>query len=173
VSPARIAGPLPSSRSATSRRVDSGFVAARKAIVFDSTEAEGWFALGDLLVYPEKYSDARRAYLKALELRPGHSGAMADLANVYVALGRYDEALDWALRSQEVNPTHPHGWYHVGLPLLPLADAATTERYLLSGDKKFPGQFPHPVHARLARYAPRQEPGSHCASEAAGQKRPG
>ena len=44
------------------------------------------------------------SYLKALELNPSHGGAMADLANVYVALGRFDEALDWSLRNQQLNP---------------------------------------------------------------------
>ena len=36
---------------------------------------------------------------------PSHDGAMADLANVYVALGRFDEALDWALRAPSSTPT--------------------------------------------------------------------
>jgi eukaryotic-like serine/threonine-protein kinase len=120
--------------------IDSGLVAARRAVTLDSTEPEGWFALGDALVTPGKFSEARRAYLKALELRPGHSGAMVDLADIYVALGRFDEALDLSLRAQEVNPTNPAGWYHVGLPLLALDDNAAAERYLLAGDRKLPGQ---------------------------------
>ena len=83
---------------------DSGFIAARKAIALDPELADGWFALGDLESIVLKLSDARRSYLKALELNPSHGGAMADLANVYVALGRFDEALDWALRNQQLNP---------------------------------------------------------------------
>ncbi len=90
---------------------DSGFIAARKAVALDPELADGWFALGDLESTVFKLSDARRAYLKALELNPSHGGAMADLANVYVALGRYDEALDWSLRDQQLdpdrNPTSP------------------------------------------------------------------
>jgi TolB-like protein/cytochrome c-type biogenesis protein CcmH/NrfG len=119
---------------------DSGFAVARKAIALDPEDAEGHFVLGDLLVSRQNLSEARRSYLKALELSPGHGGAMADLANVYVALGRFDEALDWALRNQQLNPNVPHAYYHVGLALLGLADDSATFRYLLSGEQKLPGQ---------------------------------
>jgi tetratricopeptide (TPR) repeat protein len=92
--------------------------------------------MGDLLSNLEKYSEARRSYLKALELNPGHGGAMADLANVYVSLGRFDEALDWALRAQQLDPNQPHGPYHTGLPLLALSDDSATARFLLAAEQK-------------------------------------
>jgi serine/threonine protein kinase/tetratricopeptide (TPR) repeat protein len=120
--------------------LDSGFVAARRAIALDPDEALGYFAMGDLLSNLEKYSEARRSYLRALELNPGHVGAMADLANVYVMLGRYDEALDWALRAQQLDPNHPHGPYHTGLPLLGLSDDSATARFLLAAEQKSPKQ---------------------------------
>ena len=99
---------------------DSGFIAARKAIALDPELADGWFALADLQSVVLKLSDARRSYLKALELNPSHGGAMADLANVYVALGRFDEALDWSLRNQQLNPNRA-AW---SLPRRPRPDAA-------------------------------------------------
>ncbi len=118
--------------------VDSGFTAARKAIALDSDLADGWFALGDLESVVLRMSDARRSYLKALELNPSHGGAMADLANVYVALGRFDEALDWALRNQQLNPTAPHGPYHTSLPLIQLGDDSATARFLLDAERRMP-----------------------------------
>jgi eukaryotic-like serine/threonine-protein kinase len=121
--------------------LDSGFVAAQKAIALDSGLAAGYFALGDLESMRDSLSAARRSYLKTLELLPSHSGAMADLANVYVALGRYDEALDWALRAQQLNPKMAHSYYHVGLPLLQLADDSASARYLLGGDRALPGEM--------------------------------
>ena len=120
--------------------IDSGFVLARKAIALDPEEALGYFALGDLNSHRENYSEARRSYLKTLELTPGHVGAMADLANVYVALGRFDEALDLALRGQQLDPNHSHAPYHTGLPLLGLADDSATSRYLLAAEQKDPMQ---------------------------------
>ena len=118
--------------------VDSGFTAARKAIALDPDLADGWFALGDLESVVLKLSDARRSYLKALELNPSHGGAMADLANVYVALGRFDEALDWALRNQQLNPNQPHSPYHVSLPLIQLDDDSATARFLLDAERRRP-----------------------------------
>ena len=120
---------------------DSGFIAARKAIALDPELADGWFALGDLESITLRLSDARRSYLKALELNPSHGGAMADLANVYVALGRFDEALDWALRNQQLNPNQLHGPYHVALPLIQLDDDSATARFLLSAERRMPTEL--------------------------------
>jgi eukaryotic-like serine/threonine-protein kinase len=130
-------------RSAAGERAytDSGFIAARKAIALDPELADGWFALGDLEAIVLKLSDARRSYLKALELNPSHGGAMADLANLYVALGRFDEALDWALRSHQLDPTHPHGPYHVALPLIQLDDDSATARFLLDAERRMPTEL--------------------------------
>ena len=121
--------------------IDSGFVAARRAVAMDSDLADGYFALGDVQSSRLKFADARRSYLKALELEPSHDGAMADLANVYVALGRYDEALDWALRSAQLDPNHPHAPYHVGLPLIALGDDSATARYLHAAERKRPTEL--------------------------------
>ncbi|MEP6571083.1 MAG: protein kinase [Gemmatimonadota bacterium] len=130
-------------RSSGGERVytDSGFIAARKAIELDSDLAEGHFALADLESVVFKFSDARRSYLKALELNPSHGGAMADLANVYVALGRFDEALDWALRNFQLNPNSIHGPYHVGLPLIALGDDSASARFLLSAEQRMPTEL--------------------------------
>jgi tetratricopeptide (TPR) repeat protein len=129
-------------RSVAGERVysDSGFIAARKAIALDPELTDGWFALGDLESTVFKLSDARRAYLKALALNPSHGGAMADLANVYVALGRYDEALDWSLRNQQLDPTAIHAPYHVGIGLMPLGDDSATGRYLLEAERRLPAE---------------------------------
>ncbi len=129
-------------RSVAGERIytDSGFIAARKAVALDPELADGWFALGDLESIVFKLSDARRAYLKALALNPSHGGAMADLANVYVALGRYDEALDWSLRNQQLDPTQSHGPYHVALGLMPLDDDSAASRFLLAAERRFPAE---------------------------------
>ncbi len=129
-------------RSVAGERIytDSAFIAARKAVALDPELADGWFALGDLESTVFRLSDARRAYLKALELNPSHGGAMADLANVYVALGRYDEALDWSLRNEQLSPTESHGPYHVTLGLMPLDDDSATARYLLAAERRFPAE---------------------------------
>ena len=121
--------------------VDSGLVAARKAIGLDPELADGYFALGDLQSVKLKLADARRSYLKALELNPSHGGAMADLANVFVALGRYDESLDWAVRASQIDPNHVHAPYHIGLPLIQLDDDSATARFLLAAEGRRPTEL--------------------------------
>jgi TolB-like protein len=121
--------------------IDSAFIAARRAVALDPELADGWFALGDLESVALELSDARRSYLKALELNPSHGGAMADLANVYVALGRFDEALDWSLRDQQLNPNESHAPYHVTLGLMPLGDDTATSRFLLAAERRFPAEL--------------------------------
>ena len=75
---------------------------------------------------------------------------MADLANVYVALGRFDEALDWSLRNQQLNPTAPHAPYHVALGLMPLDDDSATARYPARGGAAASRPSPGSRAARLA-----------------------
>ncbi|MEO8030495.1 MAG: protein kinase [Gemmatimonadota bacterium] len=120
---------------------DSGFIAARKAVALDPELDDAHFALGDLQNSIQRFSDARRSYLKALELNPSHGGAMADLANTYVALGRYDESLDWALRNSMLNPTNIHVPYHTGLPLIQLDDDSATARYLQAAERLRPTEL--------------------------------
>ena len=121
--------------------LDSATIAAHKAIALDPELADGWFALGDLQSVALRLSDARRSYLKALELNPSHGGAMADLANTYVSLGRFDEALDWALRANRLDPNHVHGPYHIGLPLIQLDDDSATARFLLAAERRRPTEL--------------------------------
>ncbi len=121
--------------------IDSAFVAARRAVAIDPDLADGYFALGDLQSINLKLADARRSYLRALELQPSHAGAMDDLANVYVALGRFDEAVDWALRAAELDPNQIHAPYHVGLPMIELGDDAATARYLHAAERKRPTEL--------------------------------
>jgi serine/threonine-protein kinase len=118
--------------------IDSGFVAARRAIQLDPALADGYFALGDLLQRQAKLTEAREAYRTALQLSPSHDGAMADLANALSIEGKYDESLDWSLRSRQINPNHPHVPYHVGLALLFLGDDSVTTRYLLAAERRLP-----------------------------------
>ncbi len=120
---------------------DSAMAAARRAIALDPDLAEGYFALGDLLSGELKLSDARRAYLKALELSPSHGGAMADLGNLYVTQGRLDEALDWAVKAYWLDPNHRHGPYHVALPLIQLNDDSVSTRYLLAAERRMPAEL--------------------------------
>lgn len=72
--------------------VDSGLVAARRAIALDSEFAPGYAHLGWLLDDLGERDAALEAHLRAVQLNPNLSDG---LANHYVAYGRLDEAARW------------------------------------------------------------------------------
>ena len=73
-----------------------------------------------------------------MELNPNDSGAMSNLSVLETDLGHYSEALHWARRAFRLAPNSGNAYYHVGVPLLPLGDDATTERWLTEGEQHFP-----------------------------------
>ena len=57
------------------------------------------------------------AYLAALSLDGGHSGALLNLGNAYLAAGRHREALDAYARSLQLGPGRPQVHFGIGLSL--------------------------------------------------------
>jgi TolB-like protein/tetratricopeptide (TPR) repeat protein len=75
---------------------DSGMVAARRALELNPDLDEAHFVTGDLMVLSGRPATARYAFLKAIELNPSHTWAMADLSDAEATSGRFDESLYWA-----------------------------------------------------------------------------
>jgi TolB-like protein len=124
---------------------DSGMAAAQRAIAVDPALGEGWFALGDLQGLAGHPSSARLSYLKALDVDPGHLPAMVDLSDVNSSLGRYDEALYWALRAVRQDPTSPGFRSHLVVALYYLGVDEATERSLLDAERRWPEYERFPV----------------------------
>ena len=57
----------------------------------------------------QKYDDAQNAFLRALQISPHHSGALYDLARLYVAAGHCGPALGRLEVLLEVEPAHKEG----------------------------------------------------------------
>jgi tetratricopeptide (TPR) repeat protein len=88
--------------------------------------------------------------LKALELDPGATGAVANIAVLdSELLGRHDEALTSARRLLQMPPVTGNSIYHIAWPLLFLRDDATSDRWLTEGEKRFPG-FPRLQYLKAA-----------------------
>jgi tetratricopeptide (TPR) repeat protein len=86
---------------------DSALVLARKALDLDSLHAQGWAAKGTALGQQGRRVDSREALLRALELAPGHSRNITNLASINVELARYEEGLLLAVRSSRLSPHEP------------------------------------------------------------------
>jgi tetratricopeptide (TPR) repeat protein len=114
---------------------------ARKALALDPDLAYAHFALGSGYAIKGQTANARMSLLKSMELNPNDNGAMQNLSIMEIDLGLYDESLQWARRAFRLAPNSANSYYHVGGPLLYLADDATTERWLAQGEQHFPGSL--------------------------------
>jgi TolB-like protein len=86
---------------------DSGLVLARKALELDSLQAPGWGALGSATAQQGRLEESRDAFLRALELAPGHPEFILHLGATHFELGRYDQALFLAVRASRLSPNNP------------------------------------------------------------------
>ena len=117
---------------------DSGFAAARRALALQPDLGTAHFALGDLLGMAGRPSAARLEYLRAIDLDPSELPAMVDLSDADLTLGRYDEALYWALRAVRASPTSTGFYAHAGMALYSLGVDEVTERWLVSAERRWP-----------------------------------
>jgi DNA-binding SARP family transcriptional activator/TolB-like protein len=123
--------------------LDSGLVAAHRALEFDPELSLAHFALGDLLVLQGKPVTARFKYLKALELNPNELGAMADLSDADALTGRLDESLYWGLRAVSLDPTSASLHAHAAVPICHMAADHAAARWLAEGERRWPRHQRH------------------------------
>jgi type IV pilus assembly protein PilF len=82
--------------------VQGAYAEFSKAVELDPGFAEAHNALGLLLHMGfKKHDEAIEHYKRALKIRPGYSDVKTNLANLYLDLGRYDEAI--ALYDEALN----------------------------------------------------------------------
>jgi TolB-like protein/Tfp pilus assembly protein PilF len=80
--------------------------AARRAIEFDETSAEGHTALANLLCVDDlKFAESEKEFKRAIELNPNYATARHWFGNnLLVSLGRFDDAVREAKRAVELDP---------------------------------------------------------------------
>jgi DNA-binding SARP family transcriptional activator/TolB-like protein/Flp pilus assembly protein TadD len=83
-------------------------VAARRALELDPNSADARSALGAILYLRDREWDAAETELRrAIELDPGLAEAHSVLANLYRALGRYEEGIPEAEEAARLDPLAP------------------------------------------------------------------
>jgi TolB-like protein/lipoprotein NlpI len=88
--------------------------AAMKAIALNKNLAIGYGELGDLKLYMDfNWKGAEETYQKALSLEPQNPESLFSLANLYFAVGRWDEAINFNKKSIEIDPLK--SLYHLNL----------------------------------------------------------
>jgi serine/threonine protein kinase/TolB-like protein len=125
------------------RYVDLGMETARKAAAMDPDLTEAHLALALGHGFKGQAAASRLALLKAIELSPSSNLALNNLAVLENDIGHFDEALHWACLAWKLAPNSGNTYYHVGAPLLFLADDAITLQWTGEGERVFPD------HARI------------------------
>jgi eukaryotic-like serine/threonine-protein kinase len=97
--------------SYTDARLDSSFAGARQnatmAIRIDSTLAGPHAALGSILRYEHKWSEAEAEFKKALALEPGYPTTYQWYSRMLASLGRSAEAVRLAEQARRLDPLSP------------------------------------------------------------------
>ena len=132
----------------TVQKLASG--AFSRASVADSNSPKLHVLLGDIYRQSKNFPDAEREYRKALELRPGDTGAQFGLSLALLAAGQNDEALSLAQAALEKNPDDPELNAVMGEILCARDDFFGAEPYLKKSLNTKPELVPH-VHALLGK----------------------
>jgi tetratricopeptide (TPR) repeat protein len=80
-----------------------------------SSPEEVHFRIGTLHALKKDYPAAEAAYLKVLELKPGHSSAQIELANVYQLSGQKEKAAEAAAKVASAGATDANASFSMGV----------------------------------------------------------
>jgi tetratricopeptide (TPR) repeat protein len=86
---------------------DSALALAGRALELDSLLSLAWAATGTALSQLGRQEEAREAYLRGLELAPGDSRIITNLAGTNAELARYEDGLLMGVRASRLAPHDP------------------------------------------------------------------
>lgn len=81
----------------------------------DRPKATSYFNLGNLYVEVGDAEMALLAYRRALEINPGHSGALYNLGNLYKEQGKLKEALGFYQKAIDADPRMADAYLNIGV----------------------------------------------------------
>lgn len=118
--------------------IEQGVEEAQAAIKTAPSLPYAYFALGSGYGMLGIEAMARQAFLRALELDPNATGAMANFSVSELYHGRLDESLYWARRAFPLTGRNAGAYYHLVLPMLSLRADAVSRTLLEDGGRRFP-----------------------------------
>ena len=118
--------------------LDDAISLAKGAIADDPELPLPYAVLGSAYSMKGLDTDSRLSFLRALELNPNDTTAMANLSIHETSYGRLDEGLDWARRVVPLTVADSNARYHVGIALITLRDDGLTDRWLQTAARQFP-----------------------------------
>jgi TolB-like protein/predicted Ser/Thr protein kinase len=118
--------------------VDRGIAEAEAALRLNPSLPAGHFVLGTGYAMKGMDAQARVSFLRALELDPNNTGAMANLSIMEGNFGRIGESIAWARRMFALSGKQGNDFYHVAVPLINMRADEVLKRWLLEGERRFP-----------------------------------
>jgi len=97
--------------SDSNAHLDRAFELAKKGLAADSNESTCHSCLGWVHQLKGAYDLAEHHYLKAFELNPNRAQVAAGLADLNIALGKPEEALERFRQAKRIDPYFDPSWY--------------------------------------------------------------
>lgn len=87
------------------KKFDQATTLLQQIVETDKADFQAWTALGSIYFAQEKFGDAEKAYLHAIEIKPESGRAQLNLGRLRLTQKRYDEAIDPLTKAVELQPT--------------------------------------------------------------------
>jgi len=101
----------------------------------DNNDFQAWTLLGTLYLVQEKYDDAEKAYLKAIEVKPTYALPLINLGKLRLTTKKFEEAIDPLTRAIELQPHSPDANLFLGEAYLHVKKGSKAIPYLNEAGK--------------------------------------
>lgn len=121
----------------------------KQLLADDPNDFQAWTELGTLNLIQQNLSEAEKAYLRAIEVRPKFFLALLALGKLRAAQKKYEEAISPLILALEIQPTSASLNFLIGETYLQLKKGSKAVGYLYEAIKLDPTGMPE-AHLRLA-----------------------
>lgn len=132
------------SRRLESRDVAGAIAHLQRAVEIAPQFAAAWNFLGTIAYQTQRYADAEKYFLRALEADQNAYEPVVNLGGVYVTIGRFDEAWKYNLNAVLRRPNDALAQSQMGMTYFGLGRYDLAEKYLLEAIRLDPAHFSHP-----------------------------
>lgn len=145
------------SRKLEGRDVAGAIAHLERAVQAAPQFAAAWNFLGTIAYQTQRYADAEKYFLRALEADGDAYEPVVNLGGVYVTTGKFDEAWKYNLNAVLRRPNDALANSQMGMTYFGLARYDLAEKYLLEAIRLDPAHFSHPQLTLAEIYVRRGE----------------
>ena len=132
------------SRKLEARDIPAAIAHLERAVELAPQFAAAWNFLGTIAYQTQRYADAERYFLRALEADNNAYEPVVNLGGVYVTIGKFEEAWKYNLNAVLRRPNDALAQSQMGMTYFGLGRYDLAEKYLLEAIRLDPAHFSHP-----------------------------